>query len=169
MDSIPEEGEENTLTEDENDLFAIPDGAGDLSLEGNDNRNMQSYVNCAVAATLVSIGTAFILDALYWLGIDLQDNNSDSDNEEEDEELIEEDSGTEDNEDMELQVESHPEFGEGDLLPVALELPLQISSTVVRKRRSRWTGWRKDRGRKRWAVGSFRQRYKCWFLGVGVC
>lgn len=100
---------------------------------------MQPFFHCALAAALVSIGTLLTLDALLWLGLD-QIDIFDGNNEEM---MMQEESGTEEEE-----ADSHPELGEGDLLPMRAELPLRVSG-MERKRRSKRTKWNEDLERKR--------------------
>lgn len=104
---------------------------------------MQPFFHCAFAATLLSVGAVLILDALLWLGLD-QIDIFDANNEEE---LMQEDSATEEEE-----ADSHPELGEGDLLPVRTELPFRVTTSRGRKKRSRrtkWNGELANRGVKR--------------------
>lgn len=102
---------------------------------------MQPFFHCAVAASLLSLGTVFILDALLWLGvdqIDIWDGNVSGNDE-----VMLEGSTTEE------EAESHPELGEGDLLPARAELPLRAVRGKGRKKRSRRTRWNGDRRAKR--------------------
>lgn len=106
---------------------------------------MQPFFHCAVAATLLSVSTVLVLDALLWLGLDQIDIFDANNNEE----MMQEDSATEEEE---VEVDSHPELGEGDLLPAQAELPGRVTTPKERKKRSRrtqWNGELEDRGVKR--------------------
>lgn len=102
---------------------------------------MQPFFHCAVAASLLSVGTVLILDALVLLGIDQIDIFDHVDDDVDDERLMmQDDSNTEEDE-----ADSHPELGEGDLLPQRAELPLRAAYEYGnRKRRSRRTRWSGD-------------------------
>lgn len=99
---------------------------------------MQPLFHCAVAASLLSAGIVLALDALIWLGVDQMDIQDHRNGEV----VMIEDSGTEEEE-----AESHPELGEGDLLPLGGELPVRAirrGRPWHRKRRSKRTRWKKE-------------------------
>lgn len=104
---------------------------------------MQPFFHCAVAASLVSVGAVLFMDALVWLGVDMmglrdvEDENN----------MMLGDSTTEEEE----EAESHPELGEGDLLPLRGELPVRVlrrGRPRFRRRRWRKEDW-EERGVKR--------------------